>query len=196
VSCKQRKRTAAEKRRTPAIGPVHTWMGLKSIVTVVLLVFVATSVAYLVLGDSPEHVENPGQDSETTDSVAATPGSGSPDRVEKARHRVIAYYFHGTARCPTCRAIEQYAYEALVTGFPRELQFGVLEWHPINVEEPQNQHFVDDYELIMRSVILADMAGENQTRWKNLDRIWNLVGDKGAFVSYVQEETRAYLEGN
>jgi len=48
----------------------------------------------------------------------------------------------------------------------------------------------------MRSVILADMAGENQTKWKNLDRIWDLVGDKGAFISYVQEETRAYMEEN
>jgi len=171
-------------------------MKSKSLVAVTLLLFVAVSMVYLALGDSPGRAENPGQNSETTDPVVATSGSGSLDRVEEAQHRVIAYYFHGTARCPTCRAIEQYAYEALVTGFPRELQFGVLEWHAINVEEPQNQHFIDDYELIMRSVILADMAGENQTKWKNLDRIWDLVGDKGAFVSYVQEETEAYLEEN
>lgn len=171
-------------------------MKSKSLIAVTLLLFVAASMVYLALGDSPGRAENPGQNSETTDPVVATPGSGSLDRVEEAQHRVIAYYFHGTARCPTCRAIEQYAYEALVTGFPRELQFGVLEWHAINVEEPQNQHFIDDYELIMRSVILADMAGENQTKWKNLDRIWDLVGDKGAFISYVQEETRAYMEEN
>jgi hypothetical protein len=171
-------------------------MKSKSLIAVTLLLFVAASMVHLALGDSPRRAEDPGQNSETTDPVAATPGSGSLDRVEETQHRVIAYYFHGTARCPTCRAIEQYAYEALVTGFPRELQFGVLEWHAINVEEPQNQHFIDDYELIMRSVILADMAGENQTKWKNLDRIWDLVGDKGAFISYVQEETRAYMEEN
>lgn len=183
-------------------------MKLKSLVTVALLLFVIASVAYLVLSDSPVRVENPGgsseamapmatvPSSEVTEPVVAAPSSGSPDKVEEAQRRVIVYYFHGTARCATCRAIEQYAYDALVTGFPRELQFGVLEWHPINVEEPQNRHFIDDYELIMRSVILADMAGENQTRWKNLDRIWDLVGDKSSFMSYIQEETRIYLEEN
>jgi hypothetical protein len=206
VSRKQRNRMATGKRQTPATKPAHTWMGLKSTVTIVLLLFVATSVAYLVLSDSPVSVENPGENSEAmallvtapsseaTEPVVAAPGSGSPDKVEEAQHRVIAYYFHGTARCATCRAIEQYTYDALVTGFSGELQSETLEWHTINVEEPDNQHFIDEYELIMRSVVLADMAGENQIRWKNLDRIWDLVGDKGEFVSYVQAETRAYLE--
>ena len=182
-------------------------MKLKSLITVALLVFVAASVAYLVLNDSPVRVDNPGENSEPTALVAAAPSSeatnpvvtvpssGSPDKVEEAQRRVIAYYFHGTARCATCRAIEQYTYEALVTGFPGELESGTLEWRPINVEEPQNQHFIDEYQLSMRSVILADMAGENQTRWKNLDQIWEL-GNKDVFISYIQEKTTAYLEGN
>lgn len=171
-------------------------MKLKSLVTVALLLFVVASVVYLVLSDSPVRVENPGESSETMALMVTAPSSGSPDKVEEVQHRVIVYYFHGTARCATCRAIEQYTYDALVTGFSGELQSEILEWQAINVEEPDNQHFIDDYELIMRSVVLADMVGENQIRWKNLDRIWDLVNDRDAFISYVQAETGAYLEEN
>jgi len=92
----------------------------------------------------------------------------------------------------TCRTIEQYAREALEDGFPEELQSEMLEWHAVNVEEPQNEHFIGDYELLTRSLVLVDVEGGNQTRWKNLERVWELVGDKGAFISYVQKETRAY----
>lgn len=215
---KQHKQTTT-KKQIPAGEPTPTWMGLKSIVTIVLLLFVVASVVYLVLSDSPVRGENSGENSEdmalvvatpsseVTETVVAAPGSkattpvvtepssGSLDQVEDAQHRVIVYYFHGTARCPTCRAIEEYTYEALVTGFPKELESGTLEWRPINVEESPNQHFINDYELVMRSVILADMVEDNQTRWKNLERIWEL-GNKDAFISYIQEETTTYLEGN
>jgi hypothetical protein len=183
-------------------------MRLRSIVTIVLLLFVGVSVVYLVVSDSRARGENPGQVSATTTPVATAPStetaeptvaetrSASPDNLEETQRRVVAYYFHGTARCATCRAIEQYTYEALVTGLSEELKSGVLEWRPINVEEPQNHHFVGDFELVMRSVILADMRGDSQTRWKNLDRIWDLVRDREAFVAYVQAETAAYLEDN
>jgi hypothetical protein len=118
------------------------------------------------------------------------------DEKGGAARRVIVYYFHGEYRCPTCRAIEQYAHEALKTGFPEALQSGALEWRAVNVEDPEHQHFIDDYQLSTKSLILAEMDGENQVRWKNLDQIWVLVSNKSAFISYVQEETRAYLEEN
>jgi len=196
VSRKQRERTAAEKKQTPAIKRMHTWMWLKSIVTVVLLLFVAASVAYLVLSDSPVRVENPEENSEATDPVLVAPSPEPPDEVEEAQHRVIAYYFHGTSRCQTCRTIEQYAREAIEDGFSEELQSEMLEWHAVNVEEPQNNHFISDYELFTRSLVLVDMEDGHQTRWKNLERVWELVGDREAFISYVQEETRAYLGGH
>jgi hypothetical protein len=144
--------------------------------------FVVASVTYLIVDDSRQPTDNPGK----SDQVIA-------DGVADVRHRVIAYYFHGAYRCPTCRAIEEYAREGLRDGFPDELQSGMLEWRAVNVEEPQNEHFTSDYELLTRSLVLVDMEGENQTRWKNLERVWDLVGDREAFVSYVQEETTAYL---
>ena len=44
-----------------------------------------------------------------------------------------------------------------------------------------------------RSVVLAEYRDDKIVRWKNLDKVWQLVRDKDAFTSYVQSETREFL---
>jgi hypothetical protein len=174
----------------------QTIVKTKSVVAVALLLFVAASVIYLIVSGFRARTENTGGGSSATVAVAATSNPVPSSGAEQVEHRVIAYYFHGTSRCRTCLTIEQYANEALTTGFAEELQSGVLEWRAINAEEPANQHFIEDYQLVTRSLVLVEMEGENQVRWKNLERIWELVSDREAFISYVRDETRAYLERN
>jgi hypothetical protein len=111
-----------------------------------------------------------------------------------ADFKVVAYYFHGTYRCTTCRNIESFAREAVQTGFGDELKAGKVEWRALNVEEPANRHFIKDYQLYTRSVVLASYQGDKQLRWKNLDQVWVLVGDKGQFTRYVQNEVKTLLE--
>jgi hypothetical protein len=108
--------------------------------------------------------------------------------------KTIAYYFHGTSRCTTCRTIEAYAHEAVQTGFGDALNAGKLEWRALNVEEPANRHFIKDYQLYTRSVVLASYQGDKPLKWKNLDKVWELVGDKGQFTRYVQGEVKTFLE--
>lgn len=73
------------------------------------------------------------------------------------------------------------------------LSQGRLEWRAVNVDEPGNAHFVRDYKLYSKSIIVVKIHNEKQTTWKNLERIWELVADKGVFIKYVQDEVRAYL---
>jgi hypothetical protein len=61
--------------------------------------------------------------------------------------------------------------------------------------EAENRHFLDDFALTTQSVILTEQRGDEILRWKNLDRIWNLLNDKPSYVTYVQESCRAFLEG-
>ena len=171
-------------------------MKMKTVITATLLLFAATSVVYLVLSESRARVETPLDDKEASVPLATSASSEPSGGGDEVQHKVIAYYFHGTVRCTTCRAIEQHAYDAVETGFHGELQSGALEWRAINVEEPGNQHFVDDYELTTRSLVLAAMEGETRVRWQNLDRIWDLVSNPDAFIAYVQSETMAFLGEN
>lgn len=108
-------------------------------------------------------------------------------------HRVIAYYFHTTQRCASCRAIEAYSREAIETAFADELEDGRLVWRTVNLDIKGNEHFIEDYGLYTKSLILVNETRGKPAQWKNLEKVWQLLPDKAKFLRYVQEEARAYL---
>jgi len=107
---------------------------------------------------------------------------------------VVAYYFHGNLRCRTCRTIEAYSEEGIRSEFADELASGRLVWRVVNVEEPENEHFANDFELVTRSLVLAEYQDGEVTRWENLKQVWQLVRDKERFLDYVRKSTREFLE--
>ncbi len=107
--------------------------------------------------------------------------------------KVIAYYFHGTRRCRTCKKIEALTEKAIKSCFQSELEKGVLEFSSMNVDKQQNRHFIEDYKLYTKSVVIVKIIGGKQERWKNLERIWQLVHNEEAFIDYISEEVRAYF---
>lgn len=122
--------------------------------------------------------------------------SGAHATRQAAPPKVIAYYFHTTYRCMTCRRIEAYSREAIEQEFAQALKDGKLDFRLVNVEESANRHFVRDYQLFTKSLILVKMKDGKQSEWKNLRRVWELVNRRGAFLRYVQDEVRAYLEAS
>ena len=117
------------------------------------------------------------------------PGAGL--LAEAPPHRAtLVYYFHATSRCATCRTIEAYSQETVTSAFAADLQAHRLEWRAVNVEESANRHFVEDFKLYTRSVVLVD-AGDPK-RFKVLHRVWQLVHDKAAFRQYLEQEIRAF----
>jgi hypothetical protein len=171
-------------------------MKIKTIVTGILLVFVVCSVAYLVVSESrkPEVVAEVSERSAAAENPATDASSATSSTMSDLRHKVIAYYFYGNVRCVTCRTIEAYTEEALKASFSDELTTGRLEWRPLNVMLPENEHFVSDYKLATRSVVIVDVFDGKQRTWTNLTRVWELVRNKPGFVEYIQEETRNYLK--
>jgi hypothetical protein len=148
-------------------------------VTVALLVFVASSLAYLVAGET-----------------GGRRGAATPAASISAEPRVVAYYFHATMRCPTCLSIERGARAALESAFGPELAGGVLEWRAVDMEAPGNEHFVKDFGLTASSLVLVKEAGGRVADWRNLERVWELVGDDPRFEAYVVENARGFLTGS
>jgi len=167
-------------------------MKSKTIIRTLLLAFVVVSAAALISQELRRHSED-----HPAAAPAPAPAPSSTAQPEanatQPAHQVIAYYFHGKYRCPNCLKIEAYAREAIQNAFAEELKDGLLQWQVINVEEPGNQHFVQDYQLYTKSVILSDLHQGRQTRWKNLDQVWTFLPDQAAFMKYVRDEVRAYL---
>ncbi len=156
-------------------------MNTKSIITILLLIFVAVSVVYLVTG-------NKQADTEASVTETAVEPSSTPEN-----HQIIAYYYHGNRRCKTCRTIEAYAAEAIQTGFADALDAGQVDWQVLNFEDSANAGAVEDYDLVSQSLIIVEWQDGEKLRWKNLERVWKLVGEKKAFLDYVQQEVAAYL---
>ena len=118
------------------------------------------------------------------------PAQPSPKRAR----RVVATYFHGNVRCTTCRKVEAYAREAVEQGFQTEVAAGVVQFRAVNLEEAQNAHFAQDYQLVNKSVVVTEEIDGKVARWAKLDEVWSLVGNRDAYHHYVQDAVRGYLE--
>ncbi len=106
---------------------------------------------------------------------------------------VTAYYFHGSYRCYTCKKIEQYSREAIEKYYASELKDKKLEFRPVNVDEKGNRHFIQDYQLYTRSLVIVLYQKDRQIRWKNLPDVWTYVRDREKFYQYVKAELDAML---
>ncbi|PIW79889.1 MAG: hypothetical protein COZ98_05195 [Candidatus Omnitrophica bacterium CG_4_8_14_3_um_filter_43_15] len=108
--------------------------------------------------------------------------------------KVIAYYFHTTFRCSSCHNIEQYTEEAIKNNFAKEVETGELVYKVINIEEKGNEHFVQDYKLYTKSVVLSLIQGGKEVRFKNLEQVWQLLRNKDKFYQYIKNETQGFLD--
>lgn len=132
---------------------------------------------------------DPGEDTQTGSGVVTAASASSS-------FHIIATYFHNTARCVTCRNIENRSREAIEAAFPVELASGQLTWRALNMEERENEHYAIDYDLPYASLVLAEVDGEREVRFKVLEQTWDLVHKRQPLLEdYVVGETRAFLEG-
>lgn len=104
--------------------------------------------------------------------------------------RITVYYLYDSVRCDSCRKIEAYTREAVQQGFESQM---AVDWSPLNTDKPENAHYLKDFKLISKSVVVVEYDGGKQVRWKELDRIWDLLKDKAAFKKYIRDEVQGYL---
>jgi hypothetical protein len=87
---------------------------------------------------------------------------------------VQAYYFHATYRCKTCTTLEKYSRESIEENFKDQLANNTLRFAEVNFDEPENRHFLQDYGLTYRALVI--------------------VGSKADFSNYVKTEVEAMLQ--
>ena len=164
-------------------------MNTKKIFTVVLLLFVVTAVGTVVMkglitGDAADTSKLEGQ---RTSSFSDTELESDAD-VE------VVYYFMTTQRCQNCMKIESYTKEAVQKHFSEKLNNETMIWKMVNIDEPRNQHFIDEFQLYTKSVVLVRYRDGKQVEWKNLDLIWDYLGNKTDFFEYVIREVNAFVK--
>ncbi len=152
------------------------------VIAVVAVIAVLLSLAVLAQ-NSRNSKRHPANVSSTTAKTA--------DQNHHAK--VVAYYFHGTVRCLTCRKIESLSHDVVASDFATQLKTGDLEWQVVNVDLGENAHFIEDYQLMASSLVLVKYENGKQTGHKNLQEVWRLVNNEQGFRDYVKGELQAAL---
>jgi len=159
-------------------------MRAKSVLTLALGGFVLASLVALAM------------QSRAGASGSAGLVSKAPPSAQKSvpAHRVVVTYFHGDVRCPTCKKLEVLSREAIEQGFAKEIAAGTVVFQTVNVDRAENKHFVEDYKLLTKSLVVADERDGKPGRWLNLEKIWDLVGNHDAYMKYVRGAVRDQLD--
>ena len=147
---------------------------MKKLITAILLVFVVVSIVAII------NKEN--QTEQTIDQPVLN-------------DKTVVYYFHGTKRCKTCNKIESLTREAVNQNFAEDLTSGALKMKSVNVEHAENEHFVKDFQLSTKTVVVAKYNNNEIADWKKCDEVWQLVGEPVKFREYIITETKPLLEG-
>jgi len=90
--------------------------------------------------------------------------------------------------------MEKYSREAIESDFKEDLASGRLEFKAVNVEDRGNEHFVDDYKLYTKTLILSLVKDGKEVKSKNLDKIWDLARNKQKFIDYVTGEIKEFMK--
>jgi len=174
----------------------------------VLIAFVVVSVGAVIYKNLPCCSGDKAQ-AAPVEAAAATEAAPpvvkaaakTPDKTVKPAAKAVVesktavvYYFYTNTRCSSCKTIEAYTREAVATKLAAGYKDWKIEFKGVNVDDDANKHFVQDYWLNSKSVVVQKYAGEKPLKWGKLDKVWQLLGDKEAFMSYVADETRKLLD--
>ena len=169
----------------------------KSYFFIIFLAFLIVSVPSIIAGQTIRGNYAYGVKAEPSSAADSQTVSAKPDSAQipvAETHQVLAYYFHGTRRCANCFKIESYTKEAIDSNFVSALKDSLLIFKIVNIDEKEYNHFIDDYKLYTKSVVLVDLHNGKQARWKNLEKVWDFLDDKAGFKKYITDEVNVFLK--
>ena len=89
-------------------------MRTRLITPIVLMIFLCGN-AVLFADDTVNEKQKPAEGDSTSAVMTPADTSVSSNKMYESE-KIIAYYFHGTRRCATCKKLEAYSKEAIETG--------------------------------------------------------------------------------
>jgi hypothetical protein len=179
-------------------------MMFKRAITIILGVFIISSIAYAFIretkssktsSDEAELVSSNQStvQQETSLDEALPPVILASDDLQPDRIQV--YYFHRRIRCTGCITVEQGSFEAVSEDHQQDIADGVLEWHSINFDEPENEHFATEYDLYSQELVLIEIKDNEIIRHAKIPEVWEHWSDKGEIRSIVNEKIDEWLGG-
>ncbi|MGZ0654709.1 nitrophenyl compound nitroreductase subunit ArsF family protein [Coraliomargarita sp. W4R53] len=114
--------------------------------------------------------------------------------VPAVSERVTVTYFTSDVRCVSCKKIEALTRETLQERFADAMTSGALVFETHNIDRPENQHFVEDYQLSFKTVVIAKASATQDTiRWQRMDDVWSYLNQPETFKDYLDAGIREIL---
>jgi hypothetical protein len=67
--------------------------------------------------------------------------------------------------------------------------------HVVNIEEAANQHYIQDFQIGAKTVVVTRSVGGKAESMRKLDQVWVLLNDKAKFMAYVEKNVKAAQKG-
>ncbi|MDP3851086.1 MAG: nitrophenyl compound nitroreductase subunit ArsF family protein [Luteolibacter sp.] len=124
--------------------------------------------------------------------ASAAPAAAKTLPIVAGDQVIMTYFISGTL-CKSCQKIEALTKETAKKDFAEALAGGKLVFRVIDTGEPGYQHFIKDYQLTSKTVILSHRKDGKETEWKDMAKVWELLDDAPGFHAYLGEQIRNYL---
>ena len=194
----KKKTVKAEKK----VRKINKTQGIwKAIITVVLSLFILLGIAYAVINElkAKKEAQAAAQAVKAQETVQAQQAQvqalqETQVKGKKQKASVVIYYLHATARCSNCFKIETYSKQAVEKYFAKELASNRVVYKTINFDDGVNRHFIEDYKLTTKSLVVTLVKNNREVKYKVLQGVWNYLNDEAAFHEYVKNEVNSYLK--
>jgi hypothetical protein len=121
-----------------------------------------------------------------------SPAQNSPEPAITGADRIEVIHFHGNRQCMSCIALGELALKTIKTYFPQEYALGKIVFKTINLDAPENSALVQAFQVRGSSLFFQVTKGARVTRSEDT-KVWRLVGDEAAYMTYVAGVLKNYL---
>lgn len=129
----------------------------------------------------------------TKNTVSDKPSNTIHIKHQGSPEKLVIYYFHTNYRCKTCNKFESLTKDVLEQDFKGFGDKGKIEFKLINIENEPNKHYIDEYKIVTKTLIMSLEEKKLELQWKNLNKIWELIRDDDKFKNYIRQEIKMFL---
>ena len=108
-------------------------------------------------------------------------------------NQVVVYYFHRKFRCQSCEVLESTLKDTLQITYADHFGAGRLAMCVINVDAPENRHYLDKFDIFSNSVIIVEKKNGEILRSRAVESIWDVSQDRDAISHLLQAEVKGFL---
>lgn len=108
--------------------------------------------------------------------------------------KFVVYYFMYLPRCMTCSKIENDTKDIVTKTFKKEIDSGNLTFKTVDIEQKENSHFKNDFQLFTKSVVLVEEKNGKVVKHQNLQKIWELIHSPEKYNTYIVDSVKQFIK--